>query len=69
MKRTALLLIRILAAFQNKRYDFKWAVFVVAILVTMSMGCTTNKSHGFEGVLAIADSLDAAAGRSHADGL
>ena len=57
MKRTALLLIRILAAFQNKRYDFKWAVFVVAILVTMSMGCTTNKSHGFEGVLAIADSL------------
>ena len=56
MKRTALLLIH-LATFQNKRYDFKWAVFVVAILVTMSMGCTTNKSHGFEGVLAIADSL------------
>ena len=56
MKRTALLLIH-LATFQNKRCDFKWAVFVVAILVTMSMGCTTNKSHGFEGVLAIADSL------------
>lgn len=57
MKRTALLLIRILAAFQNKRYDFKWAVFVVAVLVTMFMGCTTNKHHGFEGVLATADSL------------
>ena len=57
MKRTPLLLLRLLTAFQNKRYDFKWAVFVVAVLVTMSMGCTTNKSHGFEGVLAIADSL------------
>ena len=56
MKRTALLLIH-LATFQNKRYDFKWAVFVVAILVTMSMGCTTNKHQGFEGVLATADSL------------
>lgn len=57
MKRTPLLLLRLLTDFQNKRYDFKWAVFVVAVLVTMSMGCTTNKSHGFEGVLAIADSL------------
>ena len=56
MKRTALLLIH-LATFQNKRYDFKWAVFVVAVLVTMSMGCTTNKHQGFEGVLATADSL------------
>ena len=57
MKRTPLLLLRLLTDFQNKRYDFKWAVFVATVLVTMSMGCTTNKHQGFEGVLATADSL------------
>ena len=57
MKRTPLLLLRLLTDFQNKRYDFRWAVFVATVLVTMSMGCTTNKHQGFEGILAKTDSL------------
>ncbi|MBR5653429.1 MAG: hypothetical protein IKX22_05045 [Prevotella sp.] len=43
--------------FRKKRYTHQYLVLTLAVLATLLFSCTSVKRHGFQGVLAVADSI------------
>ena len=43
--------------FQNKRYNLQWQTILLTVVIIILICCTTNRRQGFQGMLAIADSL------------